>query len=138
MATRKDSKGNSIGGSGGSGRASKKQSSFTDIKFINFNLTDHQKGLFNAWAADGVDVLDLADQVCRGGYKLSSGEDVKTGAIMCTITNRAADPAFAQHCFTLRGRDYATALARVLFVHYIICEGDWGVIAAPSDDDDAW
>ena len=138
MSARKDSKGNSLNGSGSNGRAAKKQSSFTDIKFINFNLTDHQKGLYDAWVSKGVDLFDLAETALRGGYKLSQGEDSQTGAIMCTITNRAGDPAFVQHCFTLRGRDYATALARVLYVHHIICEGDWGVIAAPSNQDDVW
>jgi len=138
MAARKDSKGNSLGNSPSPGRSPKKQSSFTDIKFINFNLSDHQKGLYDAWARTGPDLFDLAESALRGGYKLSQGEDGQTGAIMCTITNRAGDPNFIQHCFTLRGRDYAAALARVLYVHYIVCEGDWGVIAAPSDQDDVW
>lgn len=138
VMAQKDSKGNSVGRSAQTGKASKSKSSFTDIKFINFNLSDHQKGLFDAWVSEGVDLFDLAESALRGGYKLSFGEDVQTGAIMCTITNRSGQPEFAQHCFTLRGRDYVTALARVLYVHHIVCEGDWGVIAEASLDDDAW
>lgn len=138
MPARKDSKGNSLGNQGQGGKSPKRQSSFTDIKFINFNLSDHQKGLYDAWVSKGVDLFDLAETCLRGGYKLSQGEDAQTGAIMCTITNRAGQPEFTSHCFTLRGRDYATALARVLYVHHIICEGDWGVIATASLDDDAW
>jgi len=138
MAAAKDSKGNSSGRSTPQTKSSKAKSSFTDIKFINFNLTDHQKGLYDAWVQEGIDIFDLAENLIRGGYKLSQGEDVQTGAIMCTVTNRVGDPAFVSHCFTLRGRDYATALSRVLFVHHIICEGDWSVIAAPENPDDAW
>lgn len=116
----------------------KAKSSFTDIKFINFNLSDHQKGLYNEWVSTGQDILVLADELLRGGYKLSAGEDEKTGAIMCTLTNKSGEPRFVAHCFTLRGRDYATALARVLYVHYIVCDGLWDAIAAPTDADDAW
>lgn len=138
MAAQRDSKGNTGKPASHQGKATKAKSSFTDIKFINFNLTDHQKGLYDAWVQDGVDIFAMAEHLIRGGYKLSQGEDVQTGAIMCTVTNRTGDPAFLSHCFTLRGRDYATAVCRVLFVHHVICEGDWSVIATPENADDAW
>lgn len=138
MAARKDSKGNTSAPARDGNKASKASSSFTDIKFINFNLSDHQKALYDEWVQEGRNILAMADELLRGGYKLSQGEDIKTGAIMCTVTNKAADPLFVSHCFTLRGRDYGTALARILYVHYIICEGDWTVIAEPGDADDAW
>lgn len=138
MAHAKDSKGNSTASGNTARKSSKSKSSFTDIKFINFQLNDSQKGLYDAWVSQGVDILSLAEDAIRGGYKLSQGEDIQTGAIMCTITNRTGDPQFVSHCFTLRGRDYATALARVLYVHHIVCEGDWSVIAQPENADDAW
>jgi len=112
--------------------------SFRPISFINVNLNESHKKGFEHWLTLTPDLFSLLDDVLLGGYKLSVGRDENSNAFTATLTNKSGQPEFVDHCFTLRARDAGTAIARVLWVHAVLCEADWNVIGASAHTGDIW
>lgn len=111
---------------------------YTDIKFLNVELGESQKSSCQHWIASQPDIWSIMDGVISEGYKVSHSVDARSGAHMATITDRRDGSEFAGHCFTIRGRDYGTALLRLCWVHTVYLDGDWTNIAGNTADNDLW
>lgn len=111
---------------------------FTDIKFLNVELGESQKAACGHWINSQPDVWSIMDGIISEGYKVSHSVDKRTGAHMATITDRRENSQFTDHCFTIRGRDYGTALLRLCWVHSVYLDGDWSNIGSYTADGDVW
>lgn len=109
-----------------------------DIKFLNVELGESQKSACGHWIASQPDIWAIMDGLISEGYKVSHSIDKRTGAHMATITDRRENSQFADHCFTIRGRDYGTALLRLCWVHTCYLDGDWSNIGGNAADNDLW
>lgn len=109
-----------------------------DITFININLSDAQKSACGKWIASGVDVQQALEGVLASEYKLGFAYDVRNGAYIVSITDRREDSEFFAHCYSLRSSDPITALLRVIWVHAVFSEGDWGVLVASVKNQADW
>lgn len=111
---------------------------YTDIKFLNVELGESQKSACGHWIASQPDIWSIMDGLISEGYKVSHSVDKRSGAHMATITDRREDSQFLDHCFTIRGRDYGTALLRLCWVHTCYLDGDWSNIGSNTADNDLW
>jgi len=109
-----------------------------NMQFLTVVLSDADKSACLHWSNSNPPIWEIVDGFISEGYKLSFGCDQRTGAIMCTLTDKRPDSQFLDHCFTIRGRDTGTALFRVCWVHAVRADGDWSEIAKPSDVGDVW
>lgn len=115
-----------------------RQSWGTDTKFLNVPLGDAQKSAAALWIQGNPPIWEIVDGIVSEGYKLSFGVDKRSGSVMATITDRREGSVYIDHCFTIRGRDWGTALFRLCWVHSIYLDGDWGEIAERPVDTDSW
>lgn len=109
-----------------------------NIQFINVNLNESHKTLYKTWIDSDPDIFSLMDDITMSGYKITGSYDEKGQCHLATVTNRNGQPEFLNHCFNLRARTMGEAFARVLWLHFILCEGDWNEIASPSSIGDIW
>lgn len=109
-----------------------------DTKFLNVELGESQKAACGHWISGQPDIWSIMDGLISEGYKVSHSMDKRTGAHMATITDRREGSEFIDHCFTIRGRDYGTALLRLCWVHAVYLDGDWANIAGNDVSGDVW
>jgi hypothetical protein len=109
-----------------------------DIEFLNVVLSEGDKLACSHWISGTPPVWDIVDGLISEGYKFSSGLDARSGAVMATITDRREGSQHINKCFTLRGRDFATALLRVCWTHAVLLDGNWDNIADTASRGDVW
>ena len=105
--------------------------------YINLNLSDEQKSLYEAWSTSAHYWATLEAQV-EDGVNLSLKLDPKGGGFLASATQRRADSPNAGLVVTARGRDASTAWGRVIFCLAILSEQEKWEYTQPVADPDRW
>ena len=115
-----------------------RRSQLPDITFLNVELGEAEKSACNHWINANPPLAEIVDGLLSEGYKLSHSVDMRSGAHMATLTDRREGSQHANHCITLRGRDYLTALYRLCWVHSVHLDGDWESVGQRNSSGDVW
>lgn len=126
------------GNNGGKGKPSTGKGSLPDITFLNISLSDAQKSAWKHWHSLKPNVSDVVAGILASEYKLSFGFDPRNNAVMCTLTDRKPESNYYNHCYTLRADAWETALSRVVWLHAVYADGDWGNLTDTSSVGDIW
>jgi hypothetical protein len=102
--------------------------------YVDYTLKDSDKAMFLEWAS-GKDVWDNeVPSLVEDGYKVSVSHDSYHSTCIGTIYCPIAGHENAGWCLTARHSDPGTAIYRVVFLHFIVLEGNWNTEDTYSDD----
>lgn len=102
--------------------------------YVNLSLTDAHKEGFTEWAQN-VDVwANLVPTLLDSGYTLSVAYDDYHQSIVAGLYCIDSDNANAGWKLTAHAVDAYVAIARVIFIHCVLLEGDWSAGFQPEMD----
>lgn len=107
--------------------------------FINYTLTDGDRGRFREWAASpGNDIGALLDRIVDDGYQLTVRYDDFSGTCAAFISPRMSSSGNDGFILSGRARSGSAAALGALFRHYALFEGDWptDIVRKSALDDD--
>lgn len=93
--------------------------------WVNVHLDDKQKLAFDTWWQNQ-DFNAMLDRLVNSAYRLSVYWDDynETYAASLTCWNPTTDQC--GYSLSMRGSDSITAIWRVLYTHYQVCQENWG------------
>ncbi len=102
--------------------------------YVNLALTENQKSGFDMWAKGsdvwGNEIPTLLDS----GYTVSIAYDDYHQAAVAGLYCVDSDKENAGWKLTAHASDPYVALVRVIFIHYVLLEGDWSAGFQPELD----
>lgn len=104
--------------------------------YVNLSLTDAQKSGFEAWAATADVWGDEIPRVLDSGYTVSLAHDDYSDSMIAGLYCINASDANAGWKLTAHGGEVETALVRLMYIHFVLLEGDWSQDFRPGLD--AW
>lgn len=105
--------------------------------YINLNLSDEQKALYEKWASSG-SYWEALEHHVSDGVNLSLKIDPKSGGFLASATQRRASSPNAGLVVTARGREAGVALGRVLYCLVILSHAERWEDMQPIANPDRW
>lgn len=85
------------------------------VGFVNVSLTDEEKAEYEDWSVDA-NLWAWLNEVAADGGVVSIKLDPKSGGFMAALTHRRVGGVNEGRCVTMRSKDAAVALMRLMFV----------------------
>lgn len=104
--------------------------------FVNYVLSDEDKGLYSAWDVDDHDLFLLAAGACQQGYKMGVSFNPKNDTFVATFMCNDGNSANAGLLLSAFAPDWYNAVKLLVFKHEVVLVGAWG--DAKSQDANRW
>jgi hypothetical protein len=112
---------------------------FAQAQFVNYDLTDDDKGKFKTWSETYAERIgELLNNACDAGYRITIKRDTYHDCFAAWLQTDDEKSGNYGYILSGRSRSGTMALFGVLFRHYVLFETDWPVETARRagmDDD---
>jgi len=111
---------------------------YSDITFINYDLTAEQKTEVKGWKPAFEQVFSLFEGMIADGFKVSFKFDTRNKCVQCSLTEPFESAKKVTRCMVSRGPDLYSAIRVAVWKHTVLFEGDWANIPDETNGGDVW
>jgi len=114
-----------------------RQRQFSDVEFVDLNLTPDQRDRFGTWYADAQSEMgDYLLAVTTADYRIGLSYDAQNNTSIASLTGRKEASRNANRCLTARAPEPLEALALLLYKHFVVADQqEW---ASAGDNGRKW
>jgi len=118
--------------------AAARQSKTKKVEFrgyLNRNISAAEKDLYRQELENGWAWYEKAEELISDGYNLKWSWDDYNQAFAATLYDTSSERPHGGYCLSFRGSEPFEAMSRLMWVHYVLLDGDWDNISVVGDDD---